>query len=161
VILGKQYVLVKRSRAALFDFVDHPVGEGLGTPVAVCGGKSIGNLLEHTVHCYFNWLGYFALQLPVGSLKVEGCTSMLQVRELYDRVDIVMAAFLKKYGENPDVPITGVHDACGPTSATALQLFTHVTTHEFHHKGQIMIMCRQLGHVPPDTDVSLAFNYDI
>jgi uncharacterized damage-inducible protein DinB len=160
VILVQQYTLVQRSRAALFDFVDNPVGVGLGIPVTVFGGKSISNLLEHTASCYFNWLGDFALQLPANLLKVEGCGSMPEVRDLYDRVDGVMTAFLKRYGENLEEPIKGVHDACGPTGATTLQLFTHVTTHEFHHKGQILLMCRQLGHVPPDTDVSLAFNYD-
>jgi uncharacterized damage-inducible protein DinB len=32
-----------------------------------------------------------------------------------------------------------------------------VTTHEFHHKGQIVLMARVLGYFPPDTDVSNAF----
>ncbi len=30
----------------------------------------------------------------------------------------------------------------------------HVLTHAFHHKGQIVAMCRVLGHPPPDTDLS-------
>jgi len=30
---------------------------------------------------------------------------------------------------------------------------THVMTHEFHHKGQIMTMGRMLGYTPPDADV--------
>ncbi|MFI5159066.1 MAG: DinB family protein [Sphingobacteriales bacterium] len=33
------------------------------------------------------------------------------------------------------------------------ELFTHVTTHEFHHKGQVVSMSRQLGYTPVDTDV--------
>ncbi len=140
--------------------MDTPVGVGLGIPLAVSAGKSICNLLKHTAGCYCNWLGDFALQLPADLLKVEDCASMLEVRELYSRVDSIMTAFLNRYGERLEESIVGVHDACGRTSATALQIFTHVTTHEFHHKGQILFMCRQLGHVPPDTDVSLAFNYD-
>ncbi|RZL05047.1 MAG: hypothetical protein EOO89_27250 [Pedobacter sp.] len=32
-------------------------------------------------------------------------------------------------------------------------IFTHVITHEFHHKGQSMTMSRLLGHTPPDTDI--------
>ena len=161
VILEHQYTLVQCSRAALLDFVDSPVGDGLGIPVKICGGKSISDLLEHTASCYLNWLGDFAMQMPADLLKVESCRSMPDVRKLYDRVDGIMTAFLKQYEGNLDGPIKGVHNACGPTSATAVQIFTHVTTHEFHHKGQILVMCRQLGHVPPDTDVSLAFDYDI
>src|SRR5208282_545737 len=30
----------------------------------------------------------------------------------------------------------------------------HVLTHAFHHKGQIVAMCRALGHPAPDTDLS-------
>lgn len=30
----------------------------------------------------------------------------------------------------------------------------HVFTHAFHHKGQIVAMCRQLGHPAPDTDLN-------
>ncbi|HEX4065324.1 MAG TPA: DinB family protein [Acidobacteriaceae bacterium] len=30
----------------------------------------------------------------------------------------------------------------------------HVFTHAFHHKGQIVAMCRILGHPAPDTDLN-------
>ena len=30
----------------------------------------------------------------------------------------------------------------------------HVLTHAFHHKGQIVSMCRTLGYPAPDTDLS-------
>ena len=30
----------------------------------------------------------------------------------------------------------------------------HVLTHAFHHKGQIVAMCRLLGHPAPDTDLN-------
>lgn len=29
----------------------------------------------------------------------------------------------------------------------------HVLTHAFHHKGQVVAMCRLLGHPAPDTDL--------
>ncbi|HEX8506591.1 MAG TPA: DinB family protein [Hymenobacter sp.] len=38
-----------------------------------------------------------------------------------------------------------------PLELSPLQLFPHVITHEFHHKGQILSMSRLLGHVPVDT----------
>jgi uncharacterized damage-inducible protein DinB len=40
---------------------------------------------------------------------------------------------------------------------TALELITHVITHEFHHKGQVMTMARLSGFTPPDADI-LRFN---
>jgi uncharacterized damage-inducible protein DinB len=30
----------------------------------------------------------------------------------------------------------------------------HILTHAFHHKGQIVAMCRELGHPAPDTDLN-------
>jgi uncharacterized damage-inducible protein DinB len=30
----------------------------------------------------------------------------------------------------------------------------HIFTHAFHHKGQIVSMCRALGHPAPDTDLN-------
>jgi uncharacterized damage-inducible protein DinB len=30
----------------------------------------------------------------------------------------------------------------------------HILTHAFHHKGQIVAMCRALGHPAPDTDLN-------
>lgn len=26
-------------------------------------------------------------------------------------------------------------------------------THEFHHKGQIVAMIREMGYIPPNTDI--------
>ena len=33
------------------------------------------------------------------------------------------------------------------------QLLMHTVTHEFHHKGQVVAMLRQLGHAPQNTDI--------
>jgi uncharacterized damage-inducible protein DinB len=37
--------------------------------------------------------------------------------------------------------------------ANPLKLFTHIITHEFHHKGQLLSLSRHIGYVPVDTDV--------
>lgn len=37
---------------------------------------------------------------------------------------------------------------------TPVFVIHHVLTHAFHHKGQIVAMCRALGHPAPDTDLS-------
>jgi len=38
-------------------------------------------------------------------------------------------------------------------SMTPAKLLMHTITHEYHHKGQIVAMARQMGYVPPNTDV--------
>jgi uncharacterized damage-inducible protein DinB len=42
-------------------------------------------------------------------------------------------------------------DVCFRTPAFILH---HALTHAFHHKGQIVAMCRLLGYPAPDTDLS-------
>jgi uncharacterized damage-inducible protein DinB len=37
---------------------------------------------------------------------------------------------------------------------TPALILHHVFTHAFHHKGQIVAMCRELGHPAPDTDLN-------
>jgi uncharacterized damage-inducible protein DinB len=37
---------------------------------------------------------------------------------------------------------------------TPALIFHHILTHAFHHKGQIVVMCRQLGHPARDTDLN-------
>lgn len=37
---------------------------------------------------------------------------------------------------------------------TPALILHHVLTHAFHHKGQIVAMCRELGYPAPDTDLN-------
>ena len=42
----------------------------------------------------------------------------------------------------------------GGTVRTPALILHHVLTHAFHHKGQIVAMCRALGHPAPVTDLN-------
>jgi uncharacterized damage-inducible protein DinB len=64
-----------------------------------------------------------------------------------------MAEFLEKYQNNFDEPFTALIKHRGfLMTLSPLQLYTHVITHEFHHKGQMLSMSRILGYIPVDTD---------
>lgn len=151
-ILQKQYALVQSSRQVVLSFIDTKVGNDLNTPVPAFNNQPVRYFLVHNADCYLNWLAYFALKHPRMPVGNEDFTSIALVRQLYGRADNTVAAFLESFKDNMEVPVEGHHNRAGLVSVTPLQLFTHVTTHEFHHKGQIMTMCRMLGHVPPDTD---------
>lgn len=137
----------------MLNFIDSEVGTGLNAPVSAFDGKTIRYLLAHTANTYLHWLAYFALKQDVAFTDDILLTSIELIRPLYNKADETMAIFLDKYAERLDEPIAGTLSRNRQVSATPLQLFTHVITHEFHHKGQIMTMCRLLGHIPPDTDV--------
>ena len=76
---------------------------------------------------------------------------MATIQQLFAEADILMMNFLDHF-DDPDLTITNQVRSGKTVTVTVLELFTHMITHEFHHKGQIMTMCRLLGHVPPDTD---------
>ena len=154
-LLQQQYELAQRTRSIVFGFLADQVGGDLNTPVPAFDNKTICNLLEHTAYCYHNWLAGFAMQKP--SSGDQNNTNLDHIRQLYSRVDDTVGIFLETFQGKMELPITGTHNSMGRLSATPVQVFTHVLTHEFHHKGQVMAMCRLLGHQPPDTDVSNFF----
>jgi len=151
-LLQQQYTMVKSTRSIVFDFLLNEVRGDINTRVAAFADKTIDQMLQHVAFCYYNWLACFAMKRPVLN------NHNLNTADLYLLVDEVVESFLHQYNGMIEVPITGVHDTMGQLSATPLELFTHVTTHEFHHKGQIMSVCRILGHLPPDTDTSNFFD---
>jgi uncharacterized damage-inducible protein DinB len=152
-ILKKQYELLQGSREVVLNFIETQVGEDLNKPVPAYEGNTIRYLLVHTANTYFHWLLYFALKKPFTLLDDQSFTTLNLIRPLYREVDETMTVFLENFAEQLDIPLNNTLSRNRQVSATPLQLFTHVLTHEFHHKGQIMTMCRLLGHIPPDTDV--------
>ena len=36
---------------------------------------------------------------------------------------------------------------------TPALMLSHIITHGFHHKGQVVAMCRLMGYPPPETDL--------
>jgi uncharacterized damage-inducible protein DinB len=76
------------------------------------------------------------------------------IKLLFEQVDFIVQEFLEKYSDDYQVSLTKTIPRKGiKLILTPLQLFTHVITHEFHHKGQILTMSRLLGYIPADTDV--------
>lgn len=154
-----QYRLVEQCRDILFDFLEAETGDDFKTPVPSYLNQSVNDLMQHVAACYINWLGYFGMKLPAGSIDQPKADSLESLRRLYKSVDHLVQDFLEQFSGVLHIEIGGIHDAAGAVKATPAQLFTHVITHEFHHKGQVMTMCRLLGYTPPETDVSLFFNY--
>jgi len=152
-VLQKQYVLLQGSREVVLNFIETEVGNDLNTRVPAFENKTIRYLLVHTFNTYFQWLAYFALKRPFDLINDQDFTTINQIRELYIKADDMMSIFLENFGGQMEIPLNNTLSRNRQVSATPLQLFTHVLTHEFHHKGQILTMCRLLGHIPPDTDV--------
>ncbi len=153
-LLKTQYTFLQGSRQALLNFVENQVGPDLNTPIAAFDGRTIRYLLVHIGGCYHHWLEKFAVKRDYEKLNEEDFETIASIRAMFDGVNKTMTQFLTDFAEKLNDPIIRtLLPEQRKVSATALEIFTHVVTHEFHHKGQILTMCRLLGYPPPDTDI--------
>jgi uncharacterized damage-inducible protein DinB len=79
-----------------------------------------------------------------------------EIKERFETVDSYVNEVFEVFAHQMDEPIQRQipwRDGGESISMTPNKLLMHTITHEFHHKGQIMAMARQMGYEPPNTDV--------
>lgn len=151
--IALQYEWVKDARAALFAYCETVSPDDFVKPLDGFGGGSMRGLLVHVANVYEFWLGRFVHPTQAFT-KAETINQMAGVRHVYAQVDGLVSEFYQRFrGEWEGLLIGTSFSADKNITATPFKLFTHVITHEFHHKGQILSMSRHLGYIPPDTDV--------
>ncbi|HEX8328895.1 MAG TPA: DinB family protein [Hymenobacter sp.] len=151
---SQQYELVRDARAALLAYCATLRPEDFTAPVPAFNHNCIRDLLVHVAGAYHVWLGQVALGQAAAPTPPAEVPDVAAARRLYARVDALVADFARHVA-----PTWLVQRAFhfprhpAPLQLSPLQLFTHVITHEFHHKGQALSMSRLLGYTPADTDV--------
>lgn len=150
------YRWVQGSRAVLFGYLESlPPGvytrEVPGFPL----GGSMRNLHVHSADCYVYWLEYVGLGSPRRDLRCEDYPDPASVRTAFAEVDALVERFLDRFDGSLDQPMRRVLP-WRPEGliVTPRWLLLHPITHEFHHKGQLVVIGRQLGHAPPETDLA-------
>jgi uncharacterized damage-inducible protein DinB len=151
-LLITQYRLLKGSRDVLLGYCQTLAPEDFTRELKDFGRGSIRNLLVHTVNTYYFWLEMFARDQDVVFADPDAVREVSEVKSLFDATDRVVEEFTGFFAGRYDQPLTGTIRGKAVTAAP-LTLFTHVLTHEFHHKGQILSISRHMGYLPPDTDV--------
>jgi uncharacterized damage-inducible protein DinB len=153
-LLDAQYALVRSARGALLDYCATLAPADFVAPVPAFNNSSIRDLLVHVANVYLHWLVVEAQRQPRSYHDPAAATDVAAVRTIYAETDEVVAGYLGYVSGREQQPeLLQVPRRPKPLSLTPLALFTHVTTHEFHHKGQVLSMSRQLGYTPVDTDV--------
>jgi uncharacterized damage-inducible protein DinB len=120
-------------------------------------GFGFRTLREQTIHI-FNCEGFWlhTLQgLRYTDRTIRECPTLADVRRLRQEVSQSTDAYLSAL-TNPQLNAdTELHFSDGDVAIrTPALILHHVLTHAFHHKGQIVAMCRALGHPAPDTDLN-------
>jgi len=152
-VLKQQYRIIKGSREVVLNYCQSIKFEDLTKSIESFNKNSVCYLLLHIANTYKFWLKRFTSGQEFEYFTEEKTKSVNDIRKAFNEVNTLVDEFLNKYSDR-NTPIEGeIFWLKKNMTYTVLQLFTHVITHEFHHKGQIMTMSRLLGYTPPDADV--------
>ena len=118
---------------------------------------SVRNTLVHVLSAEWGWLercgggGGF----PRGErLKAEDFPTLESVLTVWRRVESEMRAFLGRLREEDLAEGVAFAFGTGPTqSASRGDLLQHAIVHAVHHRGQIALLLRELGHTPGNVDL--------
>lgn len=152
-VFVSQYDWIQRSRETLFRYCETMSPEDYVKELDSFGGDSIRSLHVHVVNCYRGWLGNRALGKPLAEINPESICTVQEMREIFKETDALIHEFLNRFKGDWNESTLVTFRSGASAEFTALWLFTHTTTHEFHHKGQIVKIGRILGYIPPDTDL--------
>jgi uncharacterized damage-inducible protein DinB len=132
--------------------------EELHGDVNISHGSIFGTLL-HMAGAEWIWLERWQGHSPAGPnawdlWKVENCPDLIKLSERWQEVIDRRNAFLagldesRLSGPSPFTLLSGASD-----SMRLIDQMQHVVNHATLHRGQVVGMIRQLGNVPPATDL--------
>jgi uncharacterized damage-inducible protein DinB len=155
------YEWVKQARNILFDFCEEIESNDFTRHMPGFGFSTIRDALVHVADCYIAWIGSFALlqtKKPLTPKEFLHQMDIQGVRERFAISDKYVNDFFKTLSpENRNTIIEREAPWRNNGEIIAVKpnkLLLHTITHEFHHKGQIVTMARQMGYDEiPDTDI--------
>jgi uncharacterized damage-inducible protein DinB len=154
-----EYEWVKQTRELIFDFCSELDPNDFRRQVDGFGFQSMRDSLVHISDCYRAWLGSYVLlktKKPITTKEDLAEMGLDEIKARFDQVDLYVKEVFEVFSNHMDEPIQRKipwRVAEEIISITPGKLLMHTITHEFHHKGQIVAMARQMGYEPPSTDV--------
>lgn len=120
-------------------------------------GFGFPTLRKQVIHI-FNCEGFWLNTLhgrDYDDRKPPECPAVADARLLQQEVIRQTQAYLSNLTDQQLNADRELHFPDGDSAVrTPALVLHHVLTHAFHHKGQIVAMCRELGHPAPDTDLN-------
>ncbi|MQR94340.1 DinB family protein [Fictibacillus phosphorivorans] len=153
-----EYEWVKENRETLLNFCRRMDAKDFTSELGF-GWESVRDTLVHVANCYHAWLGSYVLlktKNPITPKDMLPTMGIEEIIELFDQADTYVNDVLQSFATKMEVAIKQTipwRESNEIISLTPQKLIMHVVTHEYHHKGQIMAMIRQMGYEPPNTDV--------
>jgi uncharacterized damage-inducible protein DinB len=137
----------------LFDAVGRLTSEEFTQPVAGSYG-SIRNTLVHTLSAEAGWLDRCGGPKRGPRLDPADYPTFESVQQAWTRVESQMREFLATLrDENLAARIEYSFNPAVTNSGTVGELMHHAANHAVHHRGQVALLLRMLGHTPGDFDL--------
>lgn len=138
----------------VLDHLDTIPAQDYVKPVPGFGFSTLQKQLIHVFNCEGLWI--HALQrLDYVDRDIAECPGVADAKLMQQQV----SAWTREYSSSlTDQQLNVDTELRFPDGEIAIRtpalVLHHVLTHAFHHKGQIVTMCRMLGHPAPDTDLN-------
>ena len=118
------------------------------------GFPTLREQVIHVLNCEGFWIHTLQGLRYVDRNPAE-CTAVFDARLLEREVSHWTHTYLSSMTDQQLNNDTELHFPDGDVAVrTPALILHHILTHAFHHKGQIVAMCRALGHPAPDTDLN-------
>lgn len=118
------------------------------------GFRTLRDQAIHILNCEGFWI-YTLQGARYVDRNPEKCIAVADARLLQQEVIRRTRAYLSNLTDPQLNTDTELHFPDGDVAVrTPALVLHHVLTHAFHHKGQIVAMCRALGHPAHDTDLN-------
>jgi uncharacterized damage-inducible protein DinB len=118
------------------------------------GFPTLREQVIHVLNCEGFWIHTLQGLRYVDRNPAE-CTAVFDARLLEREVSHWTHTYLSSMTDQQLNNDTELHFPDGDIAVrTPALILHHILTHAFHHKGQIVAMCRALGHPAPDTDLN-------
>lgn len=124
-------------------------------PISGFGHPSIWKQLVHILTCEEGWIHDLKNQAFAG-WHAEDCPTMESLLVAKHRIQEATRTYLGNLTEEQLNATLAERPAdWGGELRSPAFILSHVITHTFHHKGQVVAMLRNLGYPAPDTDLQL------
>ena len=130
-----------------------PAGE-YTQELAGFGAASVRNQVIHAFNCEGFWVQLLQ-GLAYEDRAPAECPTVAEARRLQEEVRQRTEGYFSRVSDQQINAGMELHFPDGDVAVrTPALVLHHVFTHAFHHKGQIVAMCRILGYPAPDTDLN-------
>ncbi|HXG92821.1 MAG TPA: DinB family protein [Blastocatellia bacterium] len=125
----------------------------------VCGAYgSIRKTLVHMLSAEWGWLARAGGPERGPKLKPEDFPTLDSIKETWSKVERWMRDFIStKASDDLRRAVTFHNEKGEPRTLSLQEMLQHAANHNVHHRGQVSMILRMMGHAPGNVDLLFYF----